>query len=176
MGDLVVTATQKGNRLAWETYSEVNSRGFHILRSRNGKDFVEVGYVDAAGQSSTKRAYSYTDQASTSRVYYKVRFEGTEEGDVAYSNVVTVAPVGVANFRLYPNPAQGQLFVEMDEAEAETTTLRITDAQGKVYPVEVLPSTTGAYQMDIQHLSAGIYVVEKVSQGAVIGKARVVKY
>jgi hypothetical protein len=176
MGNLSVHADSKTNKLVWDTYSEVNSKGFSILRSTNGKDFTTVGYVNAAGNSSQKRSYTFSDKASASRVYYQVKFEGTAAGDVSYSNIVTVAPGTKADFRMYPNPTQGIVLVEGEETDTEDKlTFRLTDISGKQHLVTPSAYASHGQTLDLTTLPAGIYTVEKIQNGEVVGKARVIK-
>ena len=44
-------ATKQSNKtlLEWKTFSEVNNKGFHVLRSTNGVQFDSIGFVAARG-------------------------------------------------------------------------------------------------------------------------------
>jgi hypothetical protein len=178
MGDLHAKASPAGNKLTWNTYSEVDAKGFYIQRSDNGKDFVDVGYVAAVGSSNAKRAYSYTDKASGHRVYYKVRFQGKSKTDVAFSNTVTLTPYSLAGLGTYPNPTQGILYVEAtedDETTVNATYFRFTDIGGKQHIVHAGAFGSQGYKLNLAQLHAGVYILEKVTNGDVVAKARVIK-
>jgi len=176
MGTLHVVVDAKTNKLLWETYSEINAKGFKILRSRNGIDFTEIGYVQASGNSNQRLKYRYVDKAPLpGLVYYKIQFEGTDPKDVAMSNVVSVSPSNVLEFKVYPNPANDRLNVELSADEALDVDLRMIDVQGRMFHLPILEGEAGTYRLDISHLAPGIYLLEKVVSGAVLSKARLVK-
>lgn len=59
--------------LNWSTLSEINNRGFDVLRSSDGKNFSSLGWVNGAGFSSDKLDYLFTDPAPESgHNYYKL--------------------------------------------------------------------------------------------------------
>jgi len=59
------------NQLWWTTDSEVNSDKFIIERSIGStQDFVEIGKMDGAGNSSTKLEYDYVDSKLEKGIHY----------------------------------------------------------------------------------------------------------
>jgi len=73
-------------------------------------------------------------------------------------------PVGIkeitktASFNVYPNPTTGQLRIEMQHAESNKQQAEIYDIYGKKLSAFcLLPSAT---EIDISHLSAGIYFLK----------------
>jgi hypothetical protein len=164
--------------LTWSTYSETDAKGFFLQRSDNGRDFADVAFIPAAGHSTTKHAYAYVDKATGHRVYYKLRFQGTKESDVAFSNTVTIAPASLAALRIFPNPTQDVLYVEGGEdgaTEVNETSFRLTDVSGKQYLLQ--PAAFGAqgYKVNLNLLNAGVYTLEKITGGSVVAKSRVIK-
>ncbi|GAB3815110.1 hypothetical protein GCM10028895_08870 [Pontibacter rugosus] len=79
--------------LTWATASENNNSHFEIERSANGKTWAKIGDVAGAGNSGTKRSYSFSDagfaHAGAGTVYYRLKqvdFDGT----AAFSKVVSL--------------------------------------------------------------------------------------
>ena len=175
MGDLTVTPGLRANALHWETYEEREAKGFAVLRSANGRDYAQVGYLRAAGRGRLTQRYSFDDPAQGSRVYYKLKYMGLDTADFAYSNVVTVMPTGTKRFNVHPNPTNGVLFVDGDGFDgAKLTELSVSDIQGKVHRFSLNPLQTGHYQIDLRVLPVGTYVVEGLADGMPVGRVRVV--
>lgn len=54
----------------WETASEINTYGFKLMRATSpDSDFVQVGFVPAAGNSSSNKFYRYIDSLAVTGTY-----------------------------------------------------------------------------------------------------------
>jgi len=74
----------------------------------------------------------------------------------------------VSNLKIYPNPANNNFFMECENCN----TVKIYDMLGK----EVLSQTfNGKTEINISHLSKGIYNVKVLSEDRVIGNSKIVK-
>ncbi len=74
-------------RLEWVTSSQVNVSYFDVEGSEDGKNFVSFGRVAAAGNSSSTKYYSYTDESHS--IYYRIT--GVDyDGSRTYSGIRTV--------------------------------------------------------------------------------------
>jgi len=178
MGDLFAKATPVGNRLSWTTYSEVDAKGFYITRSENGKDFTDIGYVNAAGAPGAQHTYSFVDKANARRTYYKVRFQGNSKADVAFSNTATVAQGTLASIGMYPNPTQALLFVSAqdgDDNQLDQTSFRLTDISGKQTLLHINAFNHQGYKLNLANMHAGVYTLEKLVNDQVVAKGRVIK-
>jgi len=70
---------------------------------------------------------------------------------------------------LYPNPTHDKFIVELEE----TAYIKLYDILGK----EVISQTsTGTAEVDICHLSKGIYCICVISESKVIGYSKIVKH
>ncbi len=69
--------------LSWETSTETNSDGFSIERAEENSSFSEIGFVDAAGNSTSANTYKFVDELFISGKYFyrlrQVNFDGTFE-------------------------------------------------------------------------------------------------
>ena len=88
---LFVQATgAKGASVGWKTASEQNASHFIVRRSIDGFTFTDIGRVNAAGNSTTERSYSFTDEnppLSSKYVYYNL---STVDKDGTYEISTTV--------------------------------------------------------------------------------------
>ena len=68
-----------GTLLSWETWSELETVSFNILRSLDGLNYKTIGTVQAAGTSNETIRYSYLDDYIKSGVvYYRLELEDLE--------------------------------------------------------------------------------------------------
>jgi hypothetical protein len=81
---------EQDNVLTWATLTETNCAFFLIERSINGIQFEEAGRIQAAGNSSETKQYSFTDINNQGlRVFYRLA-EVNMEGNVQFTNLVLV--------------------------------------------------------------------------------------
>ncbi|MBR5957852.1 MAG: T9SS type A sorting domain-containing protein [Salinivirgaceae bacterium] len=153
------TGRQEGNSivLEWATMSENNNDYFEIERSTDGVNFVTIGYVEGAGNSSSRIDYIFSDNApEQGRLYYRlsqVDFDGTRE----YADkVVTVT---FANNKLtvsiVPNPTSGMFTLQNCGNSGQ---LVIMTQNGMV--VEEFEVTDFNQQINIGDLANGIYIAK----------------
>jgi hypothetical protein len=150
------TATKQSNtsQLQWQTAQEQNTRDFVIERSGNGSDYTDIGTVAAAGTSSSKRYYYFTDNAPLEgNNYYRLR-EIDLDGKFTYSPVRMLSFTMAGNLIWYStgtNAAEVRLHNGSNELYTITnmagTTLRTGRLSGGVASIAQLPS--GVYLVKV---------------------------
>lgn len=80
---------------------------------------------------------------------------------------------GLFGMSVYPVPAINFVSVELDEATADVVSLDVLDMQGKV--IQTIKTSTKRTRLDVEGLSAGIYVIEARTADEIIGRARMLK-
>ncbi len=83
--------------LQWSTLSEIDCKGFILERGLNNNDFKNIGFIDGAGESSTKRDYEFIDnnvyKTAVSRTfYYRLTIVNADDSKSVYNQVVSVTP------------------------------------------------------------------------------------
>ncbi|HVZ96155.1 MAG TPA: T9SS type A sorting domain-containing protein [Chitinophagaceae bacterium] len=121
--------------LQWQTAQEENSSYFNVQRSYDGKSFTTIAKVAAAGNSSSARNYSYTDESAgslnTNTVFYRLA-ETDIDGSVTYSEVKAVNFTGKAvEFSVFPNPARDFVNI-VASASLPDALLKVTDLNGRI--------------------------------------------
>jgi hypothetical protein len=169
--DLPVTLLQFTGRLdnnnailSWSTSFEQNSAGFEVDRSFDGQHFTKVGYVTAAGNSTTQKDYSFTDPSlTTDSNYYQLK-ETTLDGRESYSKVILIRNPHVFNgFIALPNPFTTDLDLIFHNTPANILQVRLLDITGRELWRQVNAQADGNrlhLGVDGTHLAAGIYLVE----------------
>ena len=85
-------------------------------------------------------------------------------------------PSGKYSIKVYPNPAQGLLFVDLKFTDPSTTSMSIYSTDGKEMikdPIKII--TTHLERIDISSLAKGMYIL-KVIHGNRVDRFRVVVY
>ncbi|CAN5754811.1 hypothetical protein BH11BAC4_BH11BAC4_13990 [soil metagenome] len=121
--------------LNWVTEQEINSSHFEIERSDDAVKFETRGSVNSAGNSSSRKLYTYTDVLNTSSkiVYYRLKMVDVD-GKYSYSKIIAIKLNGSAsadNFSVYPNPFITDIKVRMSSQEDVMGTFRIISFDGK---------------------------------------------
>ena len=146
--------------LAWRTASEKNSARFEIERSATGTAFRLIGTVSAAGNSSTPRSYSFTDEtlpAQATPQYYRLR-QIDADGTATYSPVRNACRTLTAEPRLvvYPNPAHDVVRIQV-LGPIPTEPLQLLDASGRILQVPLTFGTDGI--LPLTEFPAGLYML-----------------
>jgi hypothetical protein len=153
---------EKGVDLKWATASEKGAQYFAIEKSLNGKNFTEIGIVDASGNTIARMDYSFfDDNALLGRNYYRLKevdFDGTYE----YFNITFADTDGTKAVSLYPNPVQtSRLQFKLNFASDEQSHAKIYNSTGALVSSF---SFSGTHYNEESNLKPGAYVL-KVSVG-----------
>ncbi|MCZ2223962.1 MAG: T9SS type A sorting domain-containing protein [Chitinophagales bacterium] len=159
--------SNNGNILKWGTATETNNLGFELLRSVNGSDYTSIAFIPSkaeSGNSNVLLQYTYTDKASNTNTYYKLK-QLDKDGKYAYSNVVLVKGEKPTRFELvniYPNPAKDRLKVTVTAPKATNATLTITDMTGRIVMQNNNTLTMGENNIavNISTLNSGSYIIK----------------
>ncbi|MBK5285653.1 MAG: T9SS type A sorting domain-containing protein, partial [Bacteroidia bacterium] len=118
----------------WSTASETNSSHFSVERSVDGKTFESVGFVPAAGNSSTVKEYNFSDFYSpSSTVYYRLIQTDFDGKNYSYGPVAVNCRInGSDDFaNVFPNPFSKDVFVLLNLAQSGTIELSVTNVLGE---------------------------------------------
>lgn len=155
-------AIQEKIELKWATATEVDADYFAIERSSNQVDFVEIGRVAAAGNTSTRTDYDFIDALPYPGTnYYRIR-----QADVTgYEKLTTVIAVNPEIRRLvknaYPNPVQSgnELYITFTDPEKDHT-IRLTDISGRLIRQWDRPRQANTLEKLSMHSKlAGVYLL-----------------
>jgi ELWxxDGT repeat protein len=165
--DFTAVLNGKTVDLKWSTATETNTKNFSVQRSYDAIHFQSIGTVNAAGNSVTKKDYSYTDASAlngSSMIYYRLMMND-KDGKSAYSKIASVqinAPGNV--FTLYPNPVKDKLNFVTGNAMSDVQ-VKITDQSGKVVLIQKITSVQQGSQntIDVSNLAKGIYHLQLIT-------------
>lgn len=170
--ELQVAANSAGISLEWFSTFETNIKGFEILKSYNGKDFVKIGYVDCNGSKIKNWRYNFTDSDEKGGVYYQIK-QIDVDGNVSYSKIIQVSGVGVTSFELnqnYPNPFNPTTNISFSILESGKVSLIVYNILGQKI-AELLNNELeiGRYNITLDaakySMTSGVYFVEMNVKG-----------
>ena len=169
------------NLLKWITADEKDFDRFEVQRSEDAKVFETIGRVlgqkvnletnmgePVNGQTvnggtpnnGALSTYTFTDLTTGASNYYRLKMVDID-GSFDYSRIISIensseqAVVG----SFYPNPSNGNVFVDVYAVESGSWTLTITDVGGRIIGTQVHDLQKGMNKIDLNHLSPGLNLV-----------------
>jgi hypothetical protein len=153
------TATKKNSalQLNWRTVSEENASSFSIERSNDGKQFTSIGTVQASGNSTSEKTYSFTDRNPLPANFYRLR-TNDYNGAISYSNIVAFKFGKNKALEIFPVPAKNILHIQMDIAKQ--TPMELVDATGRIVRRINLSAGDNAFTIEVGDLKPGVYFLK----------------
>ena len=172
---LEFNASKKDNGqvlLQWKTFSEINSRGFEIQRSKDGVSFDQLGFVTSKGVNGGGADYTYTDASPLDgKNYYRVK-QIDNNGSVTFSTIKFVDLNRKQSVTVYPNPVEDVLNINTTGYLFNHAQLRVMDINGRVVRQQAVNSNTITVQ--VRGLAAGVYAGE-IKENETLVRFRFVK-
>ncbi|MEM7656678.1 MAG: M36 family metallopeptidase [Bacteroidota bacterium] len=169
-------------QLKWATASETNNAGFELQRSLSA-DFTfsqAISWVDGAGNAQTAQQYLVLDEAVIPGQTYFYRLKQVDvNGRFSYSQVLSgrlLEEAGI-DLRLFPNPSDGQVTVDLFSRKEERITLSVLDPMGKVVAMREIAPSEARQQLtlDLSTLSPGVYLIRATQPTYTISKRWVLR-
>ena len=174
----------EGNQsiLEWATTTEINSDFFAVERSSDGVNYKSLTNIPAAGNSKTRKNYSFTDKHPASGLnYYRLRQTDLDKR-YTYSNIV---PIHIGSdlhfsFVLFPNPTSGQqpiFYIATDKVQK--ISISLYDNYGILRFFTVVEATVDKnhYPLaasDFGHLPEGVYYLKATNGEKVVTQSVVI--
>lgn len=171
--------------LSWTTGSESNSARFEIGRSTDGSNWITIGQVEAAGNSSTPLSYRYVDTVSLqggSNLYYRLKLVN-KDGTDTYSNVVLIqssdnAMVTPQLSRITPNPFESEMEITCTVPGSGPVEILLRDIAGVTLVHRRYTASKGGNVWrltNLDGLAKGVYIVRVLQEGGTVGIGKVIK-
>jgi YD repeat-containing protein len=157
--------------LLWNTSEETNSERFDIEHSTDGRNWLRIGSVDAQGESSRMNYYSFRDgNPSQGENLYRLKMVDSD-GSYGYSKVENLNFEGET--LLFPNPLLAGQRLNLEASQLKGIShLKIYDVQGKLVHKIEKPGP----QIDLDHLSAGTYIIQLTGNNGSVSTHRIAKH
>ena len=142
-----------GTQLNWQTATEINFNHFEIEKSEDGKNFITAGTVDSKHNESGS-SYQFTDKESeTQKMYYRLVMVDND-GQVEYSDILSVNSCISNKVNIYPNPATDR--VNVTDLEIGDI-IQLINLNGQVMITKKVMQKNELLNMD--QLPAGLYTI-----------------
>ena len=154
------------NTLTWSTAQEINSSYFSIQRSTDGSNFLEIGRVNASGNSSSVKNYTFVDVLPKKGInYYRIKMLDKDNSG-KYSDIRNVKNDALLVFSIYPNPVRENIILEWNSESAGKAAITITDMAGRIFYNKVSEVITGNNKIaiDAAKLAKGIYNIKVTTE------------
>lgn len=163
--------------VSWSTLSEQNSDHFDVERSYDGITFIRIGQVQAAGNSTYIHNYQFTDaNAARSLIFYRLKMADT---DASYKfstvSVVTKSDGNNQEFLFYPNPANSNFSIFLNQPAAKDLRLQVINQVGQIVKTAQLSKGAQLITLNISELPKGIYTVVTADSEMVTVKKLVIQ-
>lgn len=140
---LIFKAEKSGERslILWETINEKSLNHYIVERSINGVNFKAIDIVKPIAKDETEKVnYSFFDEKPELGInYYRLQIKDLD-GNVKYSNVISVDFGSNIKAKTYPNPFSTDLSIEIDIEKniKGNVTIDILDMTGKIVQTKQL--------------------------------------
>ena len=167
--------------LDWSTNSEFNNVGFDIERSTDGEHFTKIGFREGSGQQGgALMEYRFSDRdVERNRRYYYRLVQHDQNGLTATSTVVSarITDNNATAGKVYPNPFNDGIFVELTSERSGTCEAHLYDALGHEvgnWQHSVIAGDQ-ALELETGDLSQGIYFLHVYVDGKKVALEKLVK-
>lgn len=152
------------NVLEWVTASERDNDYFTLEKSNSGSDFVFVSEIDGAGNSTTNKYYTQTDQnISGQMTYYRLK-QTDFNGESTYSKTIALANEmeDISISELFPNPSNQLTSFEIFTPMTEVVSIKLIDNSGRIIytQTETIKSGKHTINLDLEKYARGAYSLE----------------
>jgi len=161
-------------KLDWITATEVNNRGFEILRfEQSDNNWATIGFVPGFGTTTEPKSYAFTDE-NISSGFYSYRLKQVDfNGQYEYSEIIEVEVLSPNKFSLeqnYPNPFNPSTVIKYTISNKQFVTLKVYDVLGNEVATlvnEQLPA--GEYEVEfkpessMKNSASGVYFYKLIA-------------
>lgn len=146
----------------WSTAAEEGASHYIVERSADAFDYLPIGTVQAAGNTSTLSSYSFLDEAPLEGLnYYRVQ-QVDSDGSTMYSSADhAIYRKGGTSMVVFPNPAGDILWASFEMPEDDAVIWRVLNAAGQLIEQDLYQGTKGNMLIDIplERFSPGTYTL-----------------
>lgn len=154
-------------KLTWSTLPEYYCRKFEVERSVNGRDFENIGNVNATGfLTANVQSYSHTSVALLDLYFYRIKVINEQSSlnyyHEFYSPIIAVRRdlEGVEVRRIFPNPFTDQINLTLTDVYNAPVSYELFSVSGQlVAKGSVTPATSPLVSIPTPSLVTGVYML-----------------
>ncbi|MEO6404923.1 MAG: DUF6851 domain-containing protein [Ferruginibacter sp.] len=167
--------------IKWTSATEENTKMFKILKSNDGIRFQQIAILNAAGNSTSLKSYSFTDEYPSTNNFYKLVATGLNGRETVFETrqVAIQHCAALNNFvNIRPNPVQSQATAEfVNNNNYKNFEIILLDISGKKILSQKGTLHAGNNQVILrtEALMPGIYPVKILMDGAEMSVQKLIK-
>jgi len=156
--------------VVWGTASELNNRGFDVLRSYDALSWEPVGFVESnvsGGNTADKQDYSFLDKEidpNERTVYYKLNQRDFDGNSEEYGPVILKRDNALVRLDIvaFPNPTKTQFYLNFEGEIQGTFKLELIDVLGQVVHTQRVEKSTylESAQVNVNEVATGNYWIK----------------
>jgi len=168
-----VKSMQGRNILTWATQQEENSEKFIILKSTDGSKWNTIGEVKAAGNSSIKINYEYSDyNPLAAKQFYRLKIVDLD-GSIEYSEIRQIGGNNVSSVTVFPNPATDYIRVSTGSSANNNLSIQLINSSGKVLEQKKVSDSGSVTSFSMSNYTSGLYIIRVIHQSGNIESFKV---
>lgn len=163
---LYFTATPLYNKtlLKWATANEIKNDYFMVQHLNGLNQWNDLGKVNGNGTTTVRHDYSFWHNSPMNGLnYYRLKIVD-EDGNVDYSNILSVKFSSIGKIELYPNPTSTEFTIRFENELSSDVSIRIIDATGKIVQSEKMTKGTTIATINSSALAVGAYHVHIIAE------------
>lgn len=162
LSNYVLKAESNSVELKWTTESEQNNKYFIVYRSRDGKQFEELGTVDPIRSAQTK-SYSFRDNNPIAGMNYyllkQIDLNG-KETDLGIRSIHFSS--SLSQLTIYPNPTADYVNINMESGKYHQCI--VSDVNGKILQQINLDPNQLSFSVHLENCPAGMYILKLIGK------------
>lgn len=168
-----VRSLQGRNILTWATQQEENSEKFIILKSTDGSNWNTIGEVKAAGNSSVKINYEYSDyNPLAAKQFYRLKIVDLD-GSIEYSEIRQIGGSNLSSVTVFPNPATDYIRVSTGSSANNNLSIQLINSSGKVLEQKKVSDSGSVTSFSMSNYTSGLYIIRVIHQSGNIESFKV---
>ena len=162
LSSYVLKTESNSVELKWTTESEQNNKYFVVYRSGDGKQFKELGVVDAIRSAQTK-TYSFRDNNPiTGMNYYllkQIDMDG-KENELGIRNINFSS--SLSQLTMYPNPTVDYVNINMEAGKYHQCI--VSDIYGKILQQINIDPNQLSFSVHLENYATGMYILKLIGK------------
>ena len=147
--------------MSWSTSNEQTTTSFEVQRAQDGINFSRIGVVKAKGNTSSVQLYNYSEEASASLIYYRLKIVDGN-GSNQYSRTILITLEEAAQKIWVVNPFVNKIELRLAKTPSSKIEVYLSDLSGKLIGTEIFFNQNVAelhFNNKLNALSKGVYLL-----------------
>ncbi|MFK7948809.1 MAG: S8 family serine peptidase [Saprospiraceae bacterium] len=158
-------------QLNWQTATEINNKGFEILRSTDGVEFEQIGYQTGKGNSIEAVNYTFDDKNVEKGIWYYYQLKQVDfDGQFEMTSIVSASLEAEATFAIsepFPNPTNQSANIRISTNKSLDFDILIYNQLGQIVEQQYFKAGLGEnlVQLNTSQWIEGIYIISIQNNG-----------